>query len=380
MTGRERFDAIIEGRKPDRLPVYFTAVACTVASEILGRAAHTGADSLHFKEELALYHGEQAHREFEEKHLEDVAELWRALDVDIVREVWRSKMKPSKRVDENTLLFGDEDGEHLVKRFYPDTQSYGVLSSTYRQPDPEELGKRLEKELAETPELICSLGQVKSELAFPERLFAKMGNDIGQMASGGGLGFPFYEAPWLELSLMEPELVERWLTRAANRAVAQIRHMAAFGLRWISGGGDMAGETGPMLSPKTFRDILKAPLKLIADACSELAVVYCYRSDGNLWPIFDDLFGATGIQAYGEADRGATMAVGAIRARNPKLIVLGNTSSALLACGTESEVREDTCRQLEEAGGERFIPGPSNAVIHGTPVRNVFAMLEELHQ
>ncbi|MDR1060615.1 MAG: hypothetical protein LBL83_05255 [Clostridiales bacterium] len=69
-----------------------------------------------------------------------------------------------------------------------------------------------------------------------------------------------------------------------------------------------------------------------------------------------------------------------MRARNPKLIVLGNTPSALLARGTEREVREDTRRQLEEAGGERFIPRPSNAVAHGTPVRNVMAMLEELHR
>jgi len=93
MTGHERFEAIIDGRKPDRLPIYFVAVACTVASEILGREAHTGADSLHFKEELSLLQGERAHLEFEEKHLEDVTALWHKLGVDVVREVWRSQYK-----------------------------------------------------------------------------------------------------------------------------------------------------------------------------------------------------------------------------------------------------------------------------------------------
>jgi len=205
-----------------------------------------------------------------------------------------------------------------------------------------------------------------------------MGDNVGRIVPVPGVGFPFYDPSWLELSVTEPELIERWTMRAARYASNQIRRAAALGYRWFSGGGDMAGSGGPMISPQTFRNILARPLRLIADTCAELGVVYCYRSDGNLWPVFDDLFGETGIQAYGEADRDATMTVGAIRARNPKLIVLGNTSSALLVSGTERQVREDVRRQLDEAAGERFVSGLSNAVVHGTPVRNVYAMLEEL--
>jgi hypothetical protein len=375
MTGRERFDAVIDGKRPDRLPIYFTAVACSVASEILGREVHTGADSLHFKEELALFLGSQAHVEFEEKHLEDVCELWRTLGVDVVREVWRRQMKPSRRIDEHTLLFGDENNEHIVKRYCPETQTYGIVHNTVRQMEPEKLAARLEKNLADTPELPCRPNAINEST---EQLFLRMGAGYGQMVPGGGIDFSFYDPLWLELLVSEPELIKRWLMRHARRECRLVRQAAAQGFRWISGGGDLAGATGPIISPAVFRDVFVDPIKLVADTCAELGLIYCYRSDGNLWPIFDDLAGTAGIQAYGEVDRAATMTVGEVLKRSKKLIVLGNTSSALLAKGTEQQVRDDTRQQLEEAGGRRFIPGPSNAVVHGTPVRNLFAMLEEL--
>ena len=375
MTGRERFDAIIDSRKPDRLPIYFTAVACSVASEILGREAHTGADSLHFKEELSLFYGEQAHREFEEKHLEDVTDLWRALGVDIVREVWRSRMKPSKRIDEYTLLFGDENKEYTVKRFYPETQTYGVLCGKAALTEPDDLAARLKADLDAAPDLPCSSIVIPSSA---ERLFSRMGRDYGRMASAGNIGFPFFDPLWLEILITDPLLVKRWLTRHVVREGEIIRRIAAQGIRWFSGGGDLAGNTGPVISPGSLRNVFMGPLKYLTGLCDELGVIYCYRSDGMLWPIFDDLFGKAGVHAYGEVDRDASMTVGAVLTRNPNLIVLGNTSSALLANGTEEQVRADTRRQLEEAREGRFIPGPSNAVVHGTPVRNVFAMLEVL--
>jgi len=55
-------------------------------------------------------------------------------------------------------------------------------------------------------------------------------------------------------------------------------------------------------------------------------------------------------------------------------------SSAFLHRATEAEVRVETRKQLEESGGTHFIPGPSNAVMPGTPVKNLFAMVEEIEK
>jgi hypothetical protein len=111
MNSFERFDAILNHRKPDKLPFYFPTIACSVASELLGREVDSGGESLHFKEELSLLQGEQAHREFVQKYQEDAIELNRKLKADIVRQTWRSREKPTKKLDEHTLLFGNEMGD-----------------------------------------------------------------------------------------------------------------------------------------------------------------------------------------------------------------------------------------------------------------------------
>lgn len=50
MNRFERYCAVLEHKKP----FYFPAIACSVASEILGYPADTGSDSLHFHEEKIL--------------------------------------------------------------------------------------------------------------------------------------------------------------------------------------------------------------------------------------------------------------------------------------------------------------------------------------
>lgn len=117
MDSCERFLAVLEHRKPDRLPLYVPTVACSVASQILGYEAHTGGDSLHFKEEYSWTQGPAAHDEFVQKYREDTMALARALGVDVVREAWRCRRRPAKRIDDNTLFIGDENGRYTVKRY-----------------------------------------------------------------------------------------------------------------------------------------------------------------------------------------------------------------------------------------------------------------------
>jgi hypothetical protein len=44
------------------------------------------------------------------------------------------------------------------------------------------------------------------------------------------------------------------------------------------------------------------------------------------------------------------------------------------------DVREETRATLMESGGYNYIPGPSNAVMHGTPVENVYSMIDEIEK
>ena len=96
MNPFERFDTILNHQKPDKLPFYFPTIACSVASELLGRPVFSGGDSLHFAEERSWLLGESAHAEFDHRYREDAIELNRKLGADVVRQTWRSSARPTK--------------------------------------------------------------------------------------------------------------------------------------------------------------------------------------------------------------------------------------------------------------------------------------------
>jgi len=377
MTPFQRFEAVLGHAKPDKVPFYFPTIACTVASELLGRPVDAGADSLHFKEELSWFSGEDAHAAFVDRHQRDAIALNLFLRADVVRETWRSPARPTRQIDSHTLLFGPEDGPHVIKRFFPEQQTYGVVEDTLSPASVEDLVASLRAEMARGIQPHSRL-----EEAFADQLRFKRLADphFPTIGSGAGFGIPMTSEAWLEAVATEPEFLADYFEFRADDAIRQIAWLRERGYRFINAGVDIASRKGPVLSPASFRSILARPLSRVAAECRRLGLVYCFRTDGNAWALMDDLFGSTGIQAYGEVDREATMAVGAIHARFPGLIVLGNVSSSVLSQGTEAQVREETRAGLEESQGLGYIAGPSNAVVHGTPARNVLAMVEEIER
>lgn len=376
MSPRQRFDAVLAHRKPDKLPFYFPTIACSVASELLGRKVDSGSDSLHFKEELSLLAGEEAHAEFVERFRENAIALNRLLRADVVRETWRSGDKPTKQIDENTLLFGEENGPHIVKRFFPGPQTYGVIEDTLTPDDPDVLIAGLKTRIQRDPKV--SESELESIYASQLRLKALAEPYFPSIVQGIAIGIPMTSAAWLEATALEPEFLSEYFMFQAGLALQHIAWLRDKGYRFINAGADLASNLGPVFSPATFRAILGEPLKIISDECRRLGMTYCFRTDGNIWCLMDELFTRSGVQAYGEVDRQATMTVGGIRAKYPELLILGNVSSKTLCDGTEEEVRRETRASLEESRGLNYIAGPSNAIVHGTPARNVWAMIEEI--
>ena len=185
---------------------------------------------------------------------------------------------------------------------------------------------------------------------------------------------------WLEASLLEPEFLIEYFMAKAEISLKYINYLYKQGIKFIIAGADLASNSGPVFSPDTFKRILVKPLKIVADECKKYDMVYCFRTDGNIWSLMDHMFLETGVQAYGEVDREASMDVGHIREKYPNLIILGNASSATLCNGSEEEVRIETRRSLEESAGRNYIPGPSNAIVHGTSAANVYAMVDEIRK
>jgi hypothetical protein len=63
-----------------------------------------------------------------------------------------------------------------------------------------------------------------------------------------------------------------------------------------------------------------------------------------------------------------------VRCRFPRLVLWGNMSSSFVQNATAAEVREESRRIVAESGGTGYFQGCSNAIVKGTPPKNVEAM------
>ena len=106
-----------------------------------------------------------------------------------------------------------------------------------------------------------------------------------------------------------------------------------------------------------------------------------FASDGDLWPVADDLFGASGVDGFYEIDRRAGMDLRKLRERFPSLTLFGGISSHTLHVGSREEVVEETLSALEAAKDlGRIIVGVTNLPVPGTPMEIIEAMLEAVEE
>ena len=373
MTPHERCAAALAGRPVDRPPRYIPGIACDVASALLGRPVHTGTGSLHYAETLALMRGEAAHREFEEAHFQALDHLNRHFDVDVFREPWRQMSQPARQLDEFRFLFGDPDGDYTIQQYCPESGDFGPIETHRTRPaDPEaDLAARVAQLEAD-----AAAGKLDTARVSPrhEALWRRYGARYFVPCNGGGLSLGIGEESFL-LIAAAPDLL-------ARQMLLQARHVAALGCalaatpcpRVLVAGGDLAGVAGPLYSPASFRRLLLPALRWLMPELAAAGVHYVFRSDGNLWPFADMLFGEARCPGYGEVDRDAGMTVAKLRARFPELVIWNNISSSFLASATPAQVREECRRCIGESGGTRYFHGPSNAILKGTPPANVEAL------
>ncbi len=178
--------------------------------------------------------------------------------------------------------------------------------------------------------------------------------------------------------LLDPDIVGKLLDAQVEAAKKNIGVMAELGLRYCFGGGDFAGTRGPFYSPESFHSLMLPRLEKISAACHSSDCLHLFASDGDLWPVADDLFGESGVDGFYEVDRNF-MAVPDLRARFSALVLLGGIRSEVLHTGSVDDVRREAGSAVEyarEAGG--CIVGCSNYVVTGTPEINFWTMMEEL--
>jgi hypothetical protein len=379
----ERFDAVLDLKKPDKLPLFIPTISCSVASKILGYPAHTGGESIHFKEQKARFEGEEAFNAFEVQYFRDTFAIAEALRVDVVRNTWRRTATPTAMPDEYTLEY-THHGKTRIEKFFPETESFGCLRDDNMDGDPDALIRQIEKNLedmnegeAETPEFDAAMRRNQKA---PLTIKAMAAGKYPALAPGPGFGFAANHTAGLQALVLYPDILAEYFRLQALAAAPYIRWMAKQGFRLLSGGLDLAGPQGLVFSPKIFEKVLAPAYKIVSDECRKNGVTYAFGSDGNYKSISDLLYKDIGIAASVETEEAAGMTVGFLRKNYPDLIVIGAINSTTLHLGSVTDVRKEVRRSLDESEGVQYIPGPSNSVMHGTPPENLFAMIDEIEK
>ncbi|MBI5030304.1 MAG: hypothetical protein HZB51_07240 [Chloroflexi bacterium] len=175
----------------------------------------------------------------------------------------------------------------------------------------------------------------------------------------------------------DPELVTALVDLSVKLNLEMAKEVAARGVKIVYTGDDYAGNLGPLMSPKHFRQLFYPGLCRVMDGYKELGLYVIKHTDGKLWSIIDMIVDS-GIDCLDPIDPLAGMDLAKVKAQYGNRIALkGNVDCAeLMTFGTSDQVIEATKEALRHgAPGGGFILSSSNSIHSAVKPENYLAML-----
>lgn len=171
----------------------------------------------------------------------------------------------------------------------------------------------------------------------------------------------------------DPELIHFLFDRYSDWYARAVRRACALGFDFIWAGDDIAFRSGPMISPRIFRQVFLPYYRRVAEAIS---LPWIFHTDGNFLPVLEDLL-SLGMNALHPIEPDAVDIVEVKRQVSGRAALVGNIDINLLSSGTPEEVERVTCETIRAAGKDgRFILSSSNSITRSCRVENVLAMVK----
>ncbi len=176
----------------------------------------------------------------------------------------------------------------------------------------------------------------------------------------------------------QPEFARKLIEKAFRYEIGMIRRLIEMGVDMIVEGDDLADIKGPMFSPKILREFFFPYIKKFIDECHSRNIPVMKHSDGNLYPILDELvnLGYDGMHPF----EPAVMDLGDVKRRYGNRIFLrGNVDCVhILPYGSEEDVRQDVRRCIDAAAKDGgFILSDSNSLHSNVKTENIEVMVDE---
>ena len=180
---------------------------------------------------------------------------------------------------------------------------------------------------------------------------------------------------------LNPDFAHRLFKRVADINIRIIQRAVEAGADTISLGDDYCSNKGPMMSPAMFREFLVPNLRRAVEAIHQGGARCIKHSDGNLWPILDDIVG-TGVDCINPLEPVANMDMAEVKKRyGDRVCLMGNIDCGELLChGSVEEVRQAVADCIGKGGrGGGLIVSSSNSIHSGVTPGNYAAMIEAVH-
>ena len=180
----------------------------------------------------------------------------------------------------------------------------------------------------------------------------------------------------------EPELAFEMLGRC-GRFAAELAQAACerFPLDWLWTGDDVASQRSLMMSPDTWRALVKPHLQAAFDIGKSHGLCVAYHCCGALRPIIPDLV-EMGLDVLNPIQCNCVGMDPAELKRDfgPQLTFMGGVDTqGLLPTATPDEVRRATRKLIDDmtSDGGGYILAASHTIPPETPLENIFAMYDE---
>lgn len=341
MTGRERVEAAVAHREPDRTPIFEYVLLSPLADVFLGRR----------------YAGDPKN--------------W----PEIVDEKgWEGAVRQNAidRLDLAILL-----GHDMMYVPAPPAAKKGEQDSAATGPsadDPVENLRRRNKMAAGAPpppeETFLIYSCLKEEMR-------QRDVDLPILAPAYAHGV-WTDVDLMQSMLLAPNVADQHFSLATERSLFLIERYLALGIDQIGVGGDFAG-TRTLISPEAYREFIVPEVRRLSQRIHEGNAYAINASDGNLWPVIEDFLAGCEVDGYIEIDFHAGMDMRKLKVSYGDQITLyGNLDCGnILSFGTPEEVRKHTTECLEAGiGNGGHILCASNAITASVPMENYLAVIE----
>jgi len=181
--------------------------------------------------------------------------------------------------------------------------------------------------------------------------------------------------------ILDPQLVHDLARIATDFDKAAIDLALQVGVDVIVMPGDLAGEHTTIMSPQHFREFIKPYHKELVDHTHQRGAKIVKHTDGNIWPILDDLLevGFDGIHPI----QPQCMDIAEVKEHVAgRACIVGNIDCRhLLVLGTEEEVEASVKETMEKAApGGGYIISSSNSIHPNCKPENYIAMVRAAHR